>query len=427
MKNLYPLLFLIVLSSCAKSSKEDVILPTQKVPNAPANLKISIVSVGQIDLTWNDSSTNETGFRIERKTDSTEYSEIATTTQDVANFSDKNVQINTTYSYRVYSYNQAGKSNQSSNELIIKTWNIPTLTTNVITDVRISGAKSGGNVSSIGGVRDLIARGVVWGTNSNPTVALSTKTIEGNGTMFPGSSVPGSGIGTYSSNILASKEGTKYYLRAYATNIVGTAYGQEISFTTNVFTFNTVIGANNRVWMDRNLGAERVAINKTDEASYGDLYQWGRGKDGHQIRTSSKTNILSITDTPGHDLFIPEFDWRNPPNNNLWQGVSGINNACPIGFRLPTTEEWNTELSSWSSASPEGAFASALKLPLAGNRGIWHYGLDFIGVGGYYWSSSIVTNDKSGIYSYYLAVTETTTLSIYTSRGFGMSVRCIKE
>ena len=90
MKNLYPLLFLIVLSSCAKSSKEDVILPTQKIPNAPANLKIYIVSVGQIDLIWNDSSTNETGFRIERKTDSTEYSEIATTTQDVANFSDKN-------------------------------------------------------------------------------------------------------------------------------------------------------------------------------------------------------------------------------------------------------------------------------------------------------------------------------------------------
>jgi len=98
-----------------------VILPTQKAPNAPANLKISIVSVGQIDLTWNDSSTNETGFRIERKTDSTEYSEIATTTQDVTNFSDKNVQINTTYSYRVYSYNQAGKSNQSSNERTVKT------------------------------------------------------------------------------------------------------------------------------------------------------------------------------------------------------------------------------------------------------------------------------------------------------------------
>ncbi len=421
------LLFLNLISSCEKSSKEVVILPTQKVPIAPTDLKISIVSVGQIDLTWNDSSTNETGFRIERKTDSTEYSEIATTTQDYVNFSDKNVKINTTYTYRVYSYNQAGKSNQSSNERTIKTWNIPTLTTNVITDIRISGAKSGGNVSSIGGVRDLIARGVVWGTSSNPTVALSTKTIEGNGTMFPGSSAPGSGIGTYSSNILASKEGTKYYVRAYATNIVGTAYGQEITFTTNVFTYNTVIGANNRVWMDRNLGAERVAINKTDEASYGDLYQWGRGKDGHQIRTSSITNISSSTDIPGHDYFIPGIDWRNPPNDNLWQGLNGVNNACPIGFRLPTSEEWNTEILSWTSASPEGAFASTLKLPLAGTRGINSGGLVDIGVVGFYWSSSVVTNDKSGSYSYYLAVTETTTRSIYTARSNGMSVRCIKE
>jgi|APGre2960657404_1045060.scaffolds.fasta_scaffold01174_8 uncharacterized protein (TIGR02145 family) len=245
--------------------------------------------------------------------------------------------------------------------------------------------------------------------------------------MFPGSSTPGSGIGTYSSNILASKEGTKYYVRAYATNIVGTAYGQEISFTTNVFTYNTVISANNRVWMDRNLGAERVAINKTDEASYGDLYQWGRGKDGHQIRASSTTTISSSTDIPGHDYFIPGIDWRNPPNNNLWQGVSGVNNACPIGFRLPTTEEWNTELSSWSSASPEGAFASPLKLPLAGTRGINSGGLVNIGVVGFYWSSSIDTNDKSRSYSYYLAVTESTTRSFISARSNGMSVRCIKE
>ena len=60
--------------------------------------------------------------------------------------------------------------------------------------------------------------------------------------------------------------------------------------------------------MDRNLGASQVATSSDDAASYGDLYQWGRGTDGHQIRTSATTTTLSSADVPGHGNFILSYN-----------------------------------------------------------------------------------------------------------------------
>ena len=134
-----------------------------------------------------------------------------------------------------------------------------------------------------------------------------------------------------------------------------------------------------RIWMDRNLGAEQVAASLTDTKAYGDLYQWGRRADGHHCRKNlSEQTQRSAIDRPSHSNFItvtrsttyPENDWRDPQNNNLWQGVAGINNPCPEGFRLPTDIEARAERLTWSSQSHVGAFNSVLKLPLAGYRDI---------------------------------------------------------
>ena len=147
------------------------------------------------------------------------------------------------------------------------------------------------------------------------------------------------------------------------------------------------------IWMDRNLGATQVATSSTDAAAYGDLYQWGRAADGHQIRTSGTTSTLASSDSPGHGNFITvsssPYDWRNPQNDNLWQGVSGTNNPCPSGYRLPTQAEWNTERTSWSSNNAAGAFASPLKLPVAGSRSGSNGTLSKVGSFGYYWSSTV--------------------------------------
>ena len=86
------------------------------------------------------------------------------------------------------------------------------------------------------------------------------------------------------------------------------------------------VESNGRIWMDRNLGASQVATAFDDALAYGDLFQWGRNIDGHQVRTSGTTATLSNSDTPGHGDFItsPEVapnDWRNPKNDDLWQPI----------------------------------------------------------------------------------------------------------
>ncbi|MBN4083020.1 DUF11 domain-containing protein, partial [bacterium AH-315-A23] len=120
-----------------------------------------------------------------------------------------------------------------------------------------------------------------------------------------------------------------------------------------------------KTWMDKNLGATQVATSSTDTAAYGDLYQWGRLTDGHEKRTSSTTTAISSNDMPGHGDFIINTlnwgDWRSPNNNNLWQGVTGTNNPCPNGYRIPTNAELDAERLSWVSNDAAGAFASPLK------------------------------------------------------------------
>jgi len=181
-----------------------------------------------------------------------------------------------------------------------------------------------------------------------------------------------------------------------------------------------------KTWMDRNLGASRAATSSTDAEAYGDLYQWGRAADGHQIKTSSTTSTLSNSDTPGHGNFIlapsNPSDWRSPQNTNLWQGVNGTNNPCPVGYRLPTEAELNAERSTWSSNNAGGAYASPLKLPLAGGRYYGSGSLTNVGSFGHCWSSTV---DGTDSHSLSFGSSDANVFSI--SRAFGFSVRCLKD
>jgi hypothetical protein len=188
---------------------------------------------------------------------------------------------------------------------------------------------------------------------------------------------------------------------------------------------NPITGA---TWMDRNLGAAQVASSSTDPEAYGDLYQWGRGADGHQCRNSSTTSDLSTTDQPEHGFFIisntgASLDWRSPQNDNLWQGVNGVNNPCPNGYRLPTGSELNAELTSWSSNNAAGAFASPLKLTMAGGRlGSSPGLLSAVNVRGVYWSSEVSSNKSL---SFRFGSDEAEMFIAY--RSMARSVRCIKD
>ena len=193
------------------------------------------------------------------------------------------------------------------------------------------------------------------------------------------------------------------------------------------FTWSDVTnGTTGDTWMDRNLGASQVATSSTDADSYGDLYQWGRAKDGHQCRTSSTTSTNSADNVPSHGDFILEgtspYDWRSPSNNNLWQGVDGTNNPCPGGYRLPTITEWDNERLSWSSNDAAGAFASPLKLTVGGSRNSSNNQLYAVNHYGFYWSSTV-----SGVYARLLQIVPNNAKLDQFFRAYGRSVRCIKD
>jgi hypothetical protein len=208
--------------------------------------------------------------------------------------------------------------------------------------------------------------------------------------------------------------------------------GNSVTFTYRgaSVTYGTVTGAGGSCWFDRNLGASRVPSSMNDSEGYGDLFQWGRGDDGHQAKTSGTTATLSTSDNPGNALFIVAsgtafYDWRNPQNNNLWQGMSGINNPCPTGWRLPTKEEWEAEVATWSPSNSTGAFSSPLKLTVTGFRDIsgpiWGGGMS-----GHYWSSTVPPPDINSTVSYLLEIWDGTN-SNNTSpsrRATGNAVRC---
>ncbi|MEJ7822034.1 MAG: hypothetical protein WKF85_06910 [Chitinophagaceae bacterium] len=94
---------------------------------------------------------------------------------------------------------------------------LPILTTTTVSSITATSAITGGNISSDGGL-PILSRGVVWSTSSNPTIALSAKTIDGTGT------------GSFISNLSGLSPDTTYFARAYATTSLGTAYGNEVSF-----------------------------------------------------------------------------------------------------------------------------------------------------------------------------------------------------
>lgn len=188
--------------------------------------------------------------------------------------------------------------------------------------------------------------------------------------------------------------------------------------------YKELISSSGRTWLDRNLGAEQVATSHDDHKAYGSLFQWGRGADGHELIVwngnnsysdkSGTTSTQSSTDNPNHSDFIKNSnDWRHPINPNLWQGVNGINNPCPLGFRVPTKDEFEAETD----------ILNDLNLTYSGYRNQPYGSLINPSSEARYWSSSIV-NGKVIYLSLNSSDQNSIDEDVYRVTGF--SVRCIK-
>jgi uncharacterized protein (TIGR02145 family) len=318
------LLFLACLSliiGCSTTNENVTTSTTTVVPLPPTNLSGTNVASMQINLNWTDNSTNETGFKIERKTDTSNYAIVGNTSVDITKFTDTGLVNNTTYTYRVYSTNSVGNSLTYSNEFKITPFGIPILTTSPVTSITTISAIGGGNITDTGGT-NVIVSGIVWSNSPNPTIDLSTKTVNGSGT------------GIFTSNISSLTPISKYYVRAYARNTKGTAYGDEISFTTpsifsngngvtdvcgNIYPSIIIIG---QEWMQKNL----------------DVCKYRNGDVIPQVQDPTQWTSL----TTGAWCYYENDTANGPVYGKLYNGyaVNDPRGLAPQGWHIPSDVEW---------------------------------------------------------------------------------------
>jgi hypothetical protein len=327
--------------------------------------------------------------------------------------------VNATYYVRAYATNTIGTG--YGNEIAFTTVPLlPELTTAAVISITGNAAVSGGNITDDGGAA-VTARGVVWSTSPGPTIVLSTKTVDG------------TGAGIFVSNLTGLIPQTLYYVRAYATNISGTSYGDETSFktawacgypltvthimgafapenkTVTYATISTAVSGATKCWIRQNLGASQIASSSFDvtDASAGWYWQFNRSQGYKNVGASPVPLYPTSNDINENSNWLPS---RDPCTNLLG-----------AGWRIPTAIEWQNALPSLSIP-----FASDLKLHHAGHiaNSPVYFELDYRGTACFCWSSSQSGIGYGQLFFYQNVYLPTVTT---TPKYVGESVRCIKD
>lgn len=224
----------------------------------------------------------------------------------------------TAYHVRAYATNSAGTA--YGEDLTFTTASsVPTVTTSAVTGINQTSARSGGNVTSNGG-SSVTARGVCWSTSTTPTVSGEHTT-------------DGSGNGTFTSNITGLSPNTIYYIRAYATNSVGTAYGNQITFSTTNET-GTISDTDGNTYVTVRIGT-----------------QWWMAENLKTTEYNDNTAIPNVTDDDAwKDLTTPAYCWYfNDPVTYKdicgaiynWYAIN-TGKLCPAGWHVSTDNDWKT-------------------------------------------------------------------------------------
>lgn len=214
---------------------------------------------------------------------------------------------------------------------IIKT--IPIVTTNTFSNITLTSASGGGNITSDGG-DPVSSRGVVWNETVDPTIIYNLpKTTDG------------VGVGIFSSSLTKLKPSTKYYAKAYATNSVGTAYGNEISFTTTSYSYTqgpevtdidgnkypTIItNCNGQIWMQKNLNVSRYK-NGDIIPQVTDPTQWAKLTTGAWCYYENNNFNYYQNNIANSVVYGKLYNWY---------AVNDPRGLAPSGYHIPSASEW---------------------------------------------------------------------------------------
>lgn len=422
------LIAIITISSCATSenTNENTISKTAPKLTASTITKTSYNSAAINSYITSDGGDPVTARGIVWNTSSSPTIALKTKTNegsDIGGFTSlvNNLIPSSTYFIRAYATNSIGT--EYSNELsftgeIVK----PTVSTTAITNITTNSAVSGGNITSDGGA-PITARGIVWSTTQNPTIALTTKTSDG------------TGLGSFVSNLSNLVQNKAYYVRAYATNSSGTNYGAEIQFNTNQIT--TVSDIDGNVYP---LSVDKIhcpQINGSYVCWSGPVYST---KNLNVTRYTDGTIIPQITD-PTEWINLKTGAWCYYNNDSAngatygklynWYAVMGIYDAAsfsnpslrkqlvPKGYQIPTLDQLEVLIkygyarkesgtTHWLSpnlALNTGDSIYRFRLLPGGERAYYYGGFELINKRGTWWSRSEYPSEFNNIYAYILYAT----------------------
>jgi len=306
--------------------------------------------------------------------------------------------------------------------------NLASITTIAVTCITGTTAISGGNITNDGGTL-ITHRGICYSTSPSPTTA---------NTII----ISDSGSGTFTSNLTFLSANITYFVRAYATNSSGTAYGNEVSFTTTAggggivtnpgqgvtfdgYTYSSIMLGNGQEWMSENLRTT-IFANGDIIPNVIDEIQWDNLTTGAWCHYNNDNQFEN-------------------PYGKLYNGytVVDVRNVCPNSWHVPTDDEWfglinylgglsiagdkmkSTGTQYWeapnTNATNESGFSG---LPGGLAQGV-SQDLEMNGIGNW-WSYTLLL-PNNGIWFYSLGWDIGSVLRSNAVPVFGMSVRCLKD
>src|SRR5664280_2573146 len=226
----------------------------------------------------------------------------------------------TAYHVRAYATNSAGTGYGNDLSFTTTAVTVPILTTAAISSIDVTTAVSGGTITSNGGATITVS-GICWATTPTP-LATGSHTTDGTTS------------GSFSSNLTLLTGGTPYYVRAYATNSIGTAYGNQLIFNTKLADVDgnkyNIVVIGTQIWMAENLKTTKFNDNTTLIPNVTDNTAW------------------TLLNTPAYSWYNNDGTTYKPLYGAIYNwftidaASNGGKNVCPTGWHAPSDVEFQT-------------------------------------------------------------------------------------